>query len=183
MQCVISDYPSPIVLDNIRRNASRNVSAHLQEQYRIEGHEWGVLNNKFASSHQGYFSRILAADCFWMPDQHENLVKSMLHFLSSDETARIFAIAGFHTGRAKLAAFFIEAQLQGLDVEEIYEEDAEGVRRTWQEERDGGTEDHTERNKWLVISRLRRRSLVRKVMHDSAAPERTGPASIEEAGR
>lgn len=92
-----------------------------------------------------------------MPQEHENLVSSMLHFLSSDPKARIFAIAGFHTGRAKLAGFFTEAEAQGLAIEEIYEEDAEGLRRAWSVDRDGGTEDHTERNKWLVVSRLLRR--------------------------
>ncbi|QIW95584.1 hypothetical protein AMS68_001102 [Peltaster fructicola] len=154
--CIISDYPSPVVLENIRRNTTRNIPASFNQRYQVEGHEWGVLDDRFALSHQGSFSRILAADCFWMPSQHENLVHSMLHFLSaSDDSARIFAIAGFHTGRARLAAFFTEAQSQGLEIDEIYEEDAEGRRRTWQEERDGGREDHTERKKWLVISRLR----------------------------
>lgn len=81
----------------------------------------------------------------------------MLHFLTLDAAGRVFAIAGFHTGRAKLAAFFDVAEEEGLAMEEIYEEDAEGTRREWVKERDGGREDHTERKKWLVIARLKRR--------------------------
>lgn len=92
-----------------------------------------------------------------MPHEHENLVKSMLHLLSMDLDARIFSIAGFHTGRAKLALFFQEAVAQGLEIESIYEEDAEGNRREWVEERDGGTENVTERKRWLVIAILKRR--------------------------
>lgn len=155
-QSVISDYPAPVVLENIRRNASNNIPQRLQARYSIVGHEWGVLDNDVATTNHGRFTRILAADCYWMPNEHANLVKSMLHFLAPEASSRVFAIAGFHTGRAKLAAFFTEAQAQGLVIEDIYEEDAEGTRRAWQEERDGGTENVTERKKWLVISRLRR---------------------------
>jgi hypothetical protein len=103
---------------------------------RIEGHQWGEFNNDFASKHQHHFTRILAADCYRMPGQHENLVQSMLHFLHPSPESRIFAIAGFHTGRAKLGAFFDVAVEQGLEVEEIHEEDAEGRRRAWLKERD-----------------------------------------------
>lgn len=92
-----------------------------------------------------------------MPHEHENLVKSMLYMLSTESDARIFCIAGFHTGRAKLALFFQEAVAQALEIESIYEEDAEGDRREWMEERDGGTENVTERKKWLVIAILKRR--------------------------
>ncbi|TKA68932.1 hypothetical protein B0A55_08473 [Friedmanniomyces simplex] len=59
--------------------------------------------------------------------------------------------------RAKLANFFEVAVEEGMETEEIYEEDVGGVRRTWQTERDGGREDVMERKRWLVISRLKRR--------------------------
>ena len=80
----------------------------------------------------------------------------MLHFLM-DPGGRVLAIAGFHTGRTKLASFFQIAEEEGLEVEEIYEEDAEGVRREWAKERDGGRENVTERKRWLVIAVLKRR--------------------------
>ncbi|EME87717.1 uncharacterized protein MYCFIDRAFT_75560 [Pseudocercospora fijiensis CIRAD86] len=73
------------------------------------------------------------------------------------EYARVLAIAGFHTGRLKLANFFDVAVSQGLEVEEIYEEDVNGSRREWVRERDGGREDPTARKKWLVIALLKRR--------------------------
>ncbi|CAD0051087.1 unnamed protein product [Aureobasidium pullulans] len=98
----------------------------------------------------------MAADCFWMPWQHENLASSMLHFLSDDPEARVLAMGGFHTGRAKLAAFFDVASEKGLEVQEIYEEDDQGNRREWVKEKDGGRENVTERKKWLTIAILRR---------------------------
>ena len=81
----------------------------------------------------------------------------MLHFLTLDPGGRIYAIAGFHTGRRKLAPFFTVAVEEGLELEDIFEEDGEGNRREWQTERDGGREDPTERKKWLVIATLKRR--------------------------
>lgn len=81
----------------------------------------------------------------------------MLYFLADTPNARILCIAGFHTGRAKVAPFFEEVvSQQGLEVEEIYEMDADGGRRPWAKERDGGAENIGERKKWLVVARLRR---------------------------
>lgn len=154
---VISDYPARELLDNIQRNASRAIRPALNSHYRVEGYQWGDVQSEFASKEAQSFTRIIAADCYWMPYEHENLVRSMLHFLHVDPSARVLAIAGFHTGRAKLAAFFDEAVLQGLEVEEIYEEDTKGVKREWAKERDGGLENPTERKRWLVIAVLKRR--------------------------
>ncbi|KAF2767659.1 hypothetical protein EJ03DRAFT_275699 [Teratosphaeria nubilosa] len=157
-EVVISDYPAPVVLANIERNAAKAIPQQLETKIcRTEGHQWGNFDTDFAKENQHHFTRVLAADCYWMPGQHENLARSMLHFLHSDITSTVFVIAGFHTGRAKLANFFDVAVEEGLEVVEIYEEDAEGRRREWLKERDGGREDHTERKKWLVIARLRRR--------------------------
>lgn len=92
-----------------------------------------------------------------MPWEHDNLAKSMLHFSADTPDARILCIAGFHTGRAKLAPFFEEVvPRHGLEIEDIYEMDADGRRRPWAKERDGGTENIGERKKWLVLARLRR---------------------------
>jgi len=93
-----------------------------------------------------------------MPGVHQELAQSMLNFLSDDASARVYAIGGFHTGRAKLAAFFDIAVEEGLEVEEIFEEDAVGTRRPWAKVRDGGREHTTERKKWLVIAILKRPS-------------------------
>jgi nicotinamide N-methyltransferase len=152
----LSDYPAKVVLDNIKRNVKQNVPEELASKARVEGHAWGVFDDDFAKAHGRKFNRVLAADCFWMPWQHENLAESMLHFLSDDPDSRVLAIGGFHTGRAKLAAFFDVAVEKGLEVQEIYEEDAEGTRREWVKEKDGGRENVTERKKWLTIAILRR---------------------------
>lgn len=154
---VVSDYPADVLLENIRRNVKHAIPGSSAGRCAVQGYAWGDVESEFAKQNAHSFDRIIAADCYWMPHQHENLVKSMLHMLNLDPTARVLAIAGFHTGRAKLAGFFEEAVARGLDIEDIYEEDAKGVRREWSPERDGGREDHTERKRWLVIAVLKRR--------------------------
>lgn len=151
----MTDYPAPVVLENIRRNAERSIPRNLQSKCTIEGHQWGEVEAGFAAEYAHHFTRILAADCYWMPGEHQNLARSMLHYLSVEPRGMVFAISGFHTGRAKLAAFFDVATEEGLEIEEIYEEDANGTRREWVKERDGGTEDVLGRKKWLVIARLK----------------------------
>lgn len=154
----ITDYPAKELLDNISRNAQKAIAQEHQPKCQVHGYTWGDCSSDFAVTNKNSFTRILAADCFWMPWEHENLVRSMLYLLDTSADARVLAIAGFHTGRAKLAGFFDEAEAQGLEVEQIHEEDVAGNRREWAKERDGGLENHTERKRWLVLAILKRRA-------------------------
>lgn len=156
-EVVISDYPAREVLENISENVKKAIAPEYQSQCRVQGYIWGDCSSDFAVKNKHSFSRIIAADCYWMPGEHENLVRSMLYLLGTSPEARVLVIAGFHTGRAKLALFFDEAEAQGLDVEHIHEEDVVGNRRDWVKERDGGLENHTERKRWLVLAILKRR--------------------------
>lgn len=155
-QVAITDYPAPTILNTTSSNVSRNIPAPTRPHVSVHGHQWGVFTTPFAVQNASRYTRILAADCFWMPWEHDNLARSMLHFLSPAPEARVFAMAGFHTGRAKLAPFFEQAvPREGLEVEEIWEMDADGRRRGWEPGR--AEEPAGERKKWLVVARLRRR--------------------------
>lgn len=80
--------------------------------------------------------------------QHDNLSKSVAHLLSKD--GLLLAIAGYHTGRARVAGFFDSAVNAGLEsVGPIRERDVEGKERPW--ERDRGKEDPVEQKRWLAI--------------------------------
>ncbi|KAL6709377.1 hypothetical protein ACN47E_001784 [Coniothyrium glycines] len=156
-EVTITDYPAESILDTIRANVAKNVPEDTRSVVSIQGHLWGTQDAPFESEHAQRYTRILAADCLWMPWEHENLAKSMLHFLADVPHARVYCIAGFHTGRAKMAPFFDQViPQQGLEVEDIFEMDANGERRPWATERDGGTENIGERKKWLVLARIRR---------------------------
>ena len=156
-EVVLSDYPSPAILTNTKSNVERNVPKELQQNLSVQGHEWGVVTDDFSKAYANHFSRILCADCLWMDGEHYGLAQSMEHFLSHKVDARVWVIAGFHTGRAKLVSFFDIAAQAGLETEKIWERDADGNEREWVRERNGGQEDATGRNKWLVIAILRRK--------------------------
>ncbi|MCJ1359436.1 MAG: hypothetical protein MMC33_009438 [Icmadophila ericetorum] len=156
-EVTISDYPAQEVLANISKNVERNVPVEQRAKVEVVGHEWGVLDDSFSQSRAKHFTRILAADCLWMPWQHRNLACSMSHFLSDDNHARVWVIGGFHTGRAKLAPFFEIVGEEGLEVEDIWEKDVDSVEREWVVEREG--EGITGRKRWVVIAIFRRKQL------------------------
>jgi hypothetical protein len=132
----------------------------------------------FAGLRRGAFSRILVADCLWMPWQHAALRRSIAWFLAPAAGARVWVVAGFHTGRDKVRMFF-EAEgpartegcsdgrtdagpsganssslaALGLAIDAIWEVDAAGARRDWVPDR--GVEDVTERKRWLVVAVLK----------------------------
>ncbi|OSS52069.1 hypothetical protein B5807_03503 [Epicoccum nigrum] len=160
-EVAITDYPAPPILEAIKANVSANLKEPLRARVTVEGHLWGDISSDFATANAHKYTRVLAADCLWMLGEHENLARSMLHFLADTPSARVLCIAGFHTGRAKVVPFFEEVvPQQGLEVEDIYEMDADGARRPWATERDGGTENIGERKKWLVVARLRRQRAI-----------------------
>lgn len=126
----------------------------------MQPHEWGVLDDSFSTANKGTFTRIVAADCFWMRSQHENLARTMQWFLSPG--GKVWVVAGFHTGRAIVAGFFETVLENGFVIERIYERDLVGrledggeIRREWIPIREGeGTENQ---KRWCVIAVLKRR--------------------------
>ena len=123
----------------------------------VEGHEWGKLADDFSTRCKGEFTRILCADCLWMEGEHDNLLQSMKHFLAISSSARVWVVAGFHTGRSTVVKFFDKALKVGFDTEEIWEQDVNGIQRPWRRHRGGIEEDIEERRKWLVIAILKRK--------------------------
>lgn len=149
---VLSDYPSQKILANLGINVERNIPEKIREQkVAVQGHEWGVLTDEFSKANANYFTRILCADCLWADGEHYGLAQSMAHFLSWKEDARAWVIAGFHTGRAKIASFFDITAQAGLEIEVIWERDCDGYERTW--ERDWDDKEH---NRWFVVAILKR---------------------------
>ncbi|EGR46451.1 uncharacterized protein TRIREDRAFT_66210 [Trichoderma reesei QM6a] len=160
---VVTDYPAPAVIKTLRANVARNIKPELApvgkeslvtKEVLVEGHEWGNL--AFPASHKHASDRLFVADCLWMPWQHANLRRSINHFLKRDASARAWVIAGFHTGRPKMAGFFDAEALReegGVEVERMWERDCDGVEREWDRERE---DDITERKRWLVVAVLKR---------------------------
>ncbi|KAM0479420.1 hypothetical protein ACHAPX_004631 [Trichoderma viride] len=167
----VTDYPAPAVMKTLRDNVARNIkpefaplpndsrsSLPVTTDITVEGHEWGVFDSSsssFPASHAHTADRLFVADCLWMPWQHANLRRSINHFLKKTSSARAWVVAGFHTGRAKMAGFYDAEALreEGVEIERIWERDCDGVERAWDVERE---DDITERKRWLVVAVLKR---------------------------
>lgn len=176
----VTDYPSPEVLETLRKNVATltqpqfspmgRIVAALDERpdemktgdknvgrknIEVHGHGWGELSGSWEQENQHAFDRVFAADCLWMPWQHENLRASISWFLGEDADARAWVVAGFHTGRENMRGFFEKDALRKhrLVIERIWERDCNGVDREWAWER---KDDITERKRWLVIAVLKR---------------------------
>jgi predicted nicotinamide N-methyase len=159
-----TDYPSPALLKTLRENISRNIEAQNApdpslstpaSSVVVSGHAWGVFSDEFSSKEAHAFDRVLAADCVWMPWQHDNLRKTISHFLGLDAGARAWVIAPYHTGREKAMRFFDKSALAelGLEVEHMWERDCNGAERegTWDR-----VDDFGDRKFWICVCVLRR---------------------------
>lgn len=160
---VVTDYPSPAVLKTLRENVAGAVRSGYAPPGRfavdevvVQAHAWGELEGPLAAENRHAFDRVVAADCLWMPGQHANLRRSIAWFLAEGEEARVWIVAGFHTGRQTLGAFFERDALAevGLEVECMWERDCNGRDRDWVWDR--GIEDISERKRWHAVSVLRR---------------------------
>lgn len=169
-ETIITDYPAPEVVQNIQVNVRSNITGKKFDgkdiRCTVKGHEWGILGTgeekgelsdeeRFAQEEKGTFDTVLVADCLWMPWQHRNLMKSIRWFMKPE--GRGWVVAGFHTGRAKMAGFYDETVLaeEGLEIETIWERDADDNERSWVSDR--GVEDVTARKRWLVIAVLKQK--------------------------
>ena len=175
------------IIGPIQKNVSSNITserlAALKISYPPEfetlGHAWGS-NELFrlephgesflalhASEQEHRYSRVVASDTLWLSGQHENLVKSIDRFLALHSTVGYtepvaWIIAGFHTGRAKVAGFFEDVETfesgdgQGrrLAVDKRWEVDINGIVRPWNPERKEGI---AERGRWCVVAVLKRK--------------------------
>ncbi|KAF3921049.1 hypothetical protein AA313_de0202880 [Arthrobotrys entomopaga] len=155
---VITDYPAPKILQNITSNISLNSSILSScTTPKVYGHTWGILTDTIAETYSHAFTRIIAADTLWMDHEHENLAKSMLHFLDDkNPKARVIVVAGLHTGREKMSKFWDVAVNTGFEIESIKERDVNGVEREFLADR--GFEDGSEKKRWLTIGILKSKS-------------------------
>jgi len=151
----------------------------------VYGYTWGTSTfylpssyGKLAPSQPKSFDRIIMADCLWMPSQHVNLCKTILHYLDPlDPDSCALVVGAFHTGRSIVRNFFEVAtgeykveKLEGQDEDEdeetravkgklraaeIFEIDTNGVRRPWEPVRP--KDDKHVLKRWCVCAVLVRR--------------------------
>ena len=162
---VISDYPDPSIIANIEKNVKTNVEEGgllelHQKKIDLLPHVWGSLSSPKVIAEQGKFSRILCADCLWIDGEHDNILRSMNHFLT--RRGRVWVVAGYHKGDGNVAAFLNAVGRFGFCVESIQEHHDDGTERDWHPETTGvwkGGRGAAELHDWLVVAILKRVSL------------------------
>ncbi|KAF8585439.1 hypothetical protein K439DRAFT_1632709 [Ramaria rubella] len=148
----LSDYPDDSILRCLHENIKFSISS--LSSVRVVGHIWGECTAKL-----GTFDIVLAADTLWNPDQHLPFCQTLSRVLKRDSQARIYLVAGLHTGRWTISRFLDKLAQFDLVIEFMTERKVDGTfdlevtnsasfEREWQVERDGEGED--ERRKWVV---------------------------------
>ncbi len=133
-----------------------NLPSNHLPKLTVIGHEWGTTTDKLTQGHAYSFTRIIACDTLWLDGEHEALAKSMRHFLSPEPEARCWVVAGWHTGKRKVAGFFETAKKRARLVPEwIGEVDTDFRVREWKPLEEGDIEAEGERNRWMVVAVLK----------------------------
>lgn len=117
-----SDYPSPSVLDNLRRNCERNNA----DQVHVAGHIWGEDASPLLDmNHRSYYDIAVAAECLWRHECHNVLLQSILATLQPGG-GRLFLTYSHHIPglEAQDDAFVTAAIASGFTIEAQEQVDA-----------------------------------------------------------
>ncbi len=99
---------------------------------------------------------IIAADTLWNSQSHQSLLNSLQLLLRRTADARVYIVAGLHTGRYTLQAFIQLVEESNLESEEILERNVvEGGRREWKVDRVEGEDVEKERRRWAVWMKIK----------------------------
>ncbi|KAJ3339185.1 nicotinamide n-methyltransferase [Kappamyces sp. JEL0680] len=80
---VSTDYPDPVLLDNIAKNARANIPAlYSSGSFVVQGFLWGDEEIIQDLARKGPFDVILLADVIFNHSQHENLLRSCKRLLA-----------------------------------------------------------------------------------------------------
>ncbi|KAI0629335.1 hypothetical protein C8Q77DRAFT_320903 [Trametes polyzona] len=149
-----SDYPDDALIRTLEENVKRNDAS---ERCRVVPYGWGSDPSILLSSTplgEG-FDVVLAADTLWNSDTHGIFFDTLRLTLRRSPDARIYLIAGLHTGRYVLQSFLRSLPNAGFTVEELKERRVSGTdERPWSVDRAEG-EDERERRRWVVWIVLR----------------------------
>ncbi|KAN0121252.1 hypothetical protein V8E52_003840 [Russula decolorans] len=159
---IASDFPDAKLIHTLRENVTRN---NVAQNCTVVPHAWGTDPSALLPPPADI---VLAADTLWDPAQHVALLRTICAVLAHTPAARAHLVAGLHTGKYTLDAFFRAARAAGLVIVEATEREVVGAekekdagRREWDVERRlaaGGEdedEDERERRRWIVWSVLK----------------------------
>ncbi len=154
---IASDFPDAKLIHTLRENVTRN---NITQNCTVVPHAWGTDPSALLPPPVDI---VLAADTLWDAAQHAALLRTICAVLARTPGARAHLIAGLHTGRYTLDAFFRAARAAGLVVMEATERreilggEKGAGRREWDVGRRlaGGEDEERERRRWIVWSVLK----------------------------
>lgn len=116
---VATDYDDDSILAALRANVKRTLADHTEHApIVVAAHTWGHrmddISDLLSARAPVLFDAILLADCVWERFSHDALVKSITALLARTPSARVYMVAGLHTGRATLVHFFRRMLAAGL---------------------------------------------------------------------
>lgn len=159
IEVVASDYPDAEVIKALKDNVARNNVAH---QCRVVPYAWGNDPSVFCqpnSPSDHTFDVVIAADTLWNSQLHLLFLESLCKTLRRSGDARIYLVAGLHTGRYTLQAFMDAVPGYQLEFEDIVERAVSGSEgRSWDVEHQEN-EDEKERRRWVVWMVLKWKAL------------------------
>ncbi|TBU47563.1 putative methyltransferase-domain-containing protein [Dichomitus squalens] len=151
-----SDYPDELLIRTLAANAKRN---DVEDRCRVVPYAWGsdpapLLQSQNADSDPiPGFDVVIAADTLWNRDTHQDLVRSLQTTLKRCPHARIYVVAGLHTGRYVIHTFYKHALGIGLLPEELNERRVDASKesqRLWWPDRADDLEDEPTRRRWVA---------------------------------
>ncbi|BGP39121.1 hypothetical protein JCM10450v2_003075 [Rhodotorula kratochvilovae] len=160
----LTDYDQADSLGDTARAACEALPFALHPRVHVHPHTWGTSVAPLLRLSPS-FDILLLADCVWSPSLHAPLASSLGALLRACPHAMVHFSAGFHTGRAVVAAFLRAAAEEGVvprKAREWREVSVEGETRAWDWARvqrvEAGKEEaeerQEERNRWTLYGTL-----------------------------
>jgi EEF1A N-terminal glycine/lysine methyltransferase len=152
VEVTLSDYPDDDLIASLKGNVERNVSRCSRA--RVVPYIWGSKETRdLLGEGKRRFDVVIAADTLWNAGLHSLFLDSLEMLLERRKAARVYLVAGLHTGRYTIQAFLDLISERGVfSIEELVErrvkERGAGLVRQWKVDRDG--EDEMGRRDWVV---------------------------------
>ncbi|KAI0773319.1 hypothetical protein BD413DRAFT_473096 [Trametes elegans] len=147
-----SDYPDDALIRTLAENLERNsVSSHSRAVPYGWGSDPSILfsHEREAGADPGY-DVVLAADTIWNSETHRIFIETLRLTLAHSPDARIYLVAGLHTGRYVIQSFLRQISAAGFVAEELTEKRVgTSEERPWSVEHAVG-EDEAERRRWII---------------------------------
>ncbi|KAI0333826.1 hypothetical protein GY45DRAFT_185851 [Cubamyces sp. BRFM 1775] len=147
-----SDYPDENLIHTLEENVKLN---EVSDRCRVVPYGWGsdpspLFSRPGSETAVDGFDIVLAADTLWNSEWHGIFIETLRLTLRRSPDARVYLVAGLHTGRYVIQSFLRQMQEAGFAAQELSERRVDGSEeRPWSIDR-AEQEDDRERRRWVI---------------------------------